>query len=92
MRRKAEARYEQPASESPDKESESTEASQVIREIVDGLPASQKEALLLQYVEELSVKQIARVMSKSRFAVAGLLQRARQTISRKGQGYFGEQQ
>jgi len=66
-----------------------SEARRVLRELVAGLSADQREALLLQYVEQLSLAEIAVVMGRSATSVKGLLQRARATLYRQGRGYFG---
>jgi RNA polymerase sigma-70 factor (ECF subfamily) len=64
------------------------EARRVVRELLDHLSADQREALLLQYAEQLSVAEIAVVMGRSPAAVTGLLQRARATLYRRGRAYF----
>jgi RNA polymerase sigma-70 factor, ECF subfamily len=67
------------------------EARRVVRELIAGLSPDQREALLLQYMEQLSVAEIAAVMGRSVGAVTSLLKRARAMIHRRGQSYFGEQ-
>ena len=64
------------------------DARQHIRALVDALHPDQREALLLQYVEELSIGEIAVVMQRSSHAVNSLLQRARANIFRQGRAYF----
>jgi len=59
-----------------------------LRILVDELPADQREALLLHYVEGFTAKQISVTMGRSPFAVNSLLQRARRQMQRKGQDYF----
>lgn len=76
----------------PGKEYLRREAILVLRRIVDGLPQDQKEALLMQHLEELSIAEIAGAMSKSLAAVNSLLQRARATIYTRGKTYFLEPQ
>jgi RNA polymerase sigma-70 factor (ECF subfamily) len=66
------------------------EARQVLHELVAALNTDQQEALLLQYVERLSVAEIAVVMGRSPAAVYSLLKRARAAIYKRGQGYFLE--
>ena len=51
-----------------------------VREWVDALPGDQREALLLQALEELSVQQIAQVMHRSPGSVKALLQRAKERV------------
>lgn len=76
----------------PGKEYLRREAILVLRRIVDGLPHDQKDALLMQHLEELSIAEIACAMSKSLAAVNSLLQRARATIYTRGKTYFLEPQ
>jgi RNA polymerase sigma factor (sigma-70 family) len=64
------------------------EADTKVRQIVEGLPEDQRDALLLQHLEELSVSQIAVVMGRSESAVTGLLYRARAAAYEKGKSYF----
>ena len=56
--------------------------------ILDSLAPDQREALLLQHLEDLSVAQIAQVLSKSHAATNSLLQRARQRALQLGGAYF----
>jgi len=63
----------------PPEPSISTRAANV-REWVDALPDDQREALLLQALEELSVHQIAQVMHRSPGSVKALLQRAKERV------------
>lgn len=69
---------------------EGDEAQGEIRRLVMGLPGDQREALLLQYLEELDHKQIAVVMGRSPAAVNSLLQRARARVLRDGRAYFAQ--
>lgn len=64
------------------------ERRQAVWSLVDGLKAEQKEALLLQHLEGLSLVEIATVMGKSPAAVNSLLQRARATLLTRGAAYF----
>lgn len=63
----------------PDPTPISTRAA-AVREWVDALPADQREALLLQALEQLSVNQIAQVMHRSPGSVKALLQRAKERV------------
>ena len=65
-----------------------SEARRVLRELVAGLNPDQREALMLQYVEQLSVADIGAVMGRSTGSVYSLLKRARATLYRRGRGYF----
>jgi len=64
------------------------EADAKLRQIVGSLPADQRDALLLQHLEGLTVSQIAVVMNRSESAVTGLLYRARSAAYQKGKSYF----
>lgn len=74
----------------PDRQMERSEAVRYLREIVDRLPTDQREALLLQHAEGLSMIEIAQVMRRSTASINGLLQRARASVYRAGKGYFLE--
>jgi RNA polymerase sigma-70 factor (ECF subfamily) len=64
------------------------EARQVLRELIAQLSPDQREALMLQYLEQLSAAEIAVVMGRSPASVNSLLQRARATLYRRGRVYF----
>jgi RNA polymerase sigma factor (sigma-70 family) len=64
------------------------EARGIMRQLLDRLPEPQREALLLQSGQGLSIREIAHVMGRSVAATNSLLERARATIFRLGQGYF----
>jgi RNA polymerase sigma-70 factor, ECF subfamily len=64
------------------------ERRQAVWSLVDGLKPEQKEALLLQHLEGLSIAQIATVLGKSPAATNSLLQRARATLLTRGAAYF----
>lgn len=74
--------------ETPEAALQRREALRAIREALDALKPEQREALLLQYVEELSIAEIAVVMGRSTGAVNSLLQRARASVFRHGSAYF----
>jgi RNA polymerase sigma-70 factor (ECF subfamily) len=76
------------AAEGPEAALMRAEAQRVLRELVAGLPADQQEALMLHYMEQLSVAEIAVVMGRSPTSVKGLVQRARATLHRQGRAYF----
>jgi RNA polymerase sigma-70 factor (ECF subfamily) len=80
------------AASAPDEGPEATvvraEAAQVLRELMAQLSPSQREALLLQHMEQLTVPEIAVVMGRSLASVKSLLQRGRETLRRRGHGYF----
>lgn len=64
------------------------ERRQAVWSLVDGLKPEQKEALLLQHLEGLSIAEIAAVLGKSPAAINSLLQRARATLLTRGAAYF----
>jgi RNA polymerase sigma-70 factor, ECF subfamily len=64
------------------------ERRQAVWSLVDGLKPEQKEVLLLQHLEGLSIAQIATVLGKSPAAINSLLQRARATLLTRGAAYF----
>lgn len=76
------------ATEGPETTLIRAEARRVLRDLVADLKPDQREALMLQQLERLSVAQIAVVMGRSRFAVNSLLQRARASLFRRGRAYF----
>ncbi len=56
------------------------EEHRVVIEIVDALPARQREAILLHYYEDLSVADVAQVMGVTHQGVSAYLKRAREKI------------
>ena len=76
--------------EGPEAKLQHAEELQVIRNLVRQLKPDQREALLLQYVEGLTIREIGVVMRRSPAAINSLLQRARAAIYRQGQSYFLE--
>ena len=64
------------------------EAGRTIQRIMDGLKPEHKEVLLLKYVEEHSVAEIAPLLGRSEDAVSSLLQRARAAALAQGRDYF----
>jgi len=69
-----------------------TENREAMRRLLRELKDPQREALLLKYVEELSVDQISVVMGRSKASVNSLLQRARARVFREGKAYFLDSQ
>jgi RNA polymerase sigma factor (sigma-70 family) len=76
------------ASEDPEAAVMRAEAKRVLGGLVAQLSGDQREALMLQFVEQLSVAEIAIVMGRSPASVKSLLQRARETLYRRGRAYF----
>ena len=64
------------------------EASRVLSGLVARLSPDQREALALQYMERLSIAEIATVMGRSPASIKSLLQRARDVLRRQGRRYF----
>jgi RNA polymerase sigma-70 factor (ECF subfamily) len=60
----------------------------VLRELVLRLNADQREALMLHYLEQLPIADVALVMGRSPGSVKGLLQRARASLYLHGRTYF----
>ena len=75
-------------SEGPERTLARAERGRLLRELLGRLPADQREALLLHYVEGLPQAQVAAVLGRSPAAVNSLLQRARAAVYRQGHGYF----
>ncbi len=65
-----------------------SERALMIRDWVDALPSDQREALLLQALEGLSVNQIAVVMHRSPKSVKALLQRAKESVRNQSRMEF----
>lgn len=78
-------------SESPQNNLERAESVASIRRIVLSLPDDQREALLLQHLEGLSIAEIGIVMGRSAAAINSLLQRARKRAFQEGKDYFLEE-
>jgi RNA polymerase sigma-70 factor, ECF subfamily len=76
------------AVEGPEAAAMRAEARRVVRDLLGQLNADQREAVLLQYVERLTIAEIAVVMGRSPAAVNSLLQRARAALYRRGRSYF----
>jgi RNA polymerase sigma factor (sigma-70 family) len=75
-------------SEGPERALTRAEARRIVHELLAQLSADQREALLLQHWERLSITEIAVVMERSPASVNSLLQRARKRFYRLGQPYF----
>ncbi len=72
----------------PEPEARRAESRHMIRLLMNKLSEDHREALLLQYVEDLSIAEVAQVMDRSLPATNSLLQRARAAVFRDGQAYF----
>jgi RNA polymerase sigma-70 factor (ECF subfamily) len=62
------------------------EETRMLWDLVDGLPSSQREAILLRYVRELSIDEIARLTGKTAGAVRLLLHRSRASLADRLRG------
>jgi RNA polymerase sigma-70 factor (ECF subfamily) len=80
--------WEAQVTEGPEAAVVRAEAARVLRALMAELIPLQREALLLQHWEQLTVPEIAVVMGRSPASVKSLLQRARATLRRRGHGYF----
>lgn len=94
-RRRGEIRWSHPKVESveshdgnPQTLLEDRERARLLRDLVMRLPRDQREALLLQHLEQLSQYEAAAVMGKSVQSVNSIQQRARQNLHRWGYQYF----
>jgi RNA polymerase sigma-70 factor, ECF subfamily len=67
---------------------EKREGARELRKLLDALPTDWREVLLLKYVEELSLREIAASLGRSEKAVNSLLQRARAEARKRGKNYF----
>ena len=76
--------------ELPEEAVQHAEAKQVMRALIDALPEPQRDVLVLQIYDGLTVKEIAQVVGRSPAAVNSLLERARAAIFRQGRSYFEE--
>lgn len=67
----------------PDKALDNAETARMIDEIVTGLPEAQRMSTLMYYYNEMSVKEIAQLMSVPENTVKGRLNLARKSIKEK---------
>jgi RNA polymerase sigma-70 factor, ECF subfamily len=81
-----------PASQRPEPQALADEAARTLQAILEGLPADQREALLLKYVDGLSLIEMGRVMGRSSRAASQLLYRAREAVRRQGATYFSAEE
>ena len=79
--------------EGPEEALQRAETARLLRGLMLELKEEQREALLLQYVEELPVAEIAVVMGRSPAAINSLLQRGRASLLRRGRSLLlGEEE
>lgn len=59
-------------------------ANDPILEALEGLPPAQRAAVVLRYVDDLPVREVARLLHRSESATESLLSRARESLRRTG--------
>jgi RNA polymerase sigma-70 factor, ECF subfamily len=74
--------------ENPEVKLLTSEAHHVLWKIVYSLKEEYREVLLLKYVEEMSLKEIAQILEKTPTQVGSLLQQAREAAQKQGKEYF----
>lgn len=70
----------------PDGLIESAETRQAVNEALSQLPWDYRQVLILKYVEEISVQEIAQVMNRSPKSIEGLLTRSRKALQIRLEG------
>lgn len=70
-------------SQSPVNILEKSEIQQIIQEAINSLPSKQKTAIILSRYEELSYKEISKIMELSLSAVESLIFRAKENLVKK---------
>lgn len=70
-------------SPSPENILEKSELQQIVQEAINSLPAKQKSAIILSRYEELSYKEISRIMELGLSAVESLIFRAKENLAKK---------
>ncbi|HQP10778.1 MAG TPA: sigma-70 family RNA polymerase sigma factor [Candidatus Omnitrophota bacterium] len=78
---------EDPGSEPPDENILRREQASAVRAAIDGLPESQRVAVLLRRYEQFSYEEIAATMNVSVKAVKSLLSRAKEALKTKLTGW-----
>ncbi len=67
----------------PDEQAETNSTRERVRVALDMVPAEQREALVLMYLQELSVSEIEAVTGASRSAIKMRLKRGREALKRE---------
>lgn len=67
----------------PDEKSTVEEEKKIVRKVLNDMPRRMREVLVLKEWEELSYKEIGKIMGTSPKAIKSLLHRARQKIRKK---------
>lgn len=76
----------------PDEQMEANWAKEHVRAALDTVPADQREALVLMYLQGHSVKEIEELTGASRSAVKMRLKRGREALKRELEPLFSEMQ
>ena len=63
----------------------------LVQALLDSMTPEQREAVLLRYVEQFSVKEVARIMKRSEKAVERLLERAKERPRQEMLKWFGDE-
>jgi RNA polymerase sigma-70 factor, ECF subfamily len=74
--------------ENPEVQILKNEAHRALWDILYKLKEEYREVLLLKYVEERSLKEIAEILDKTPTQVGSILQQAREAAQKQGKGYF----
>ena len=74
--------------ENPEVKMLTSEAHHALWKIIYTLKEEYREVLLLKYVEEMSLKEIAQILEKTPIQVGSLLQQAREAAQKQGKDYF----
>ena len=72
----------------PDDALSASERSRSLRALLDSLPAEWRDALILKYVDGLTLAELAVALNRSEAATNSLLQRARNAARERGGTYF----
>lgn len=76
----------------PEQILERTEAQQIVRVMMNALSEDEREALLLHYVEQMSVAEVGEILHRSEKAVRNLLTRAKQKALRRADAWRRQQE
>ncbi|MBN2006143.1 MAG: sigma-70 family RNA polymerase sigma factor [Anaerolineae bacterium] len=72
----------------PEQRMEHNEANRLIRQALLELPPHYRTALVLKYIEEMSVKEMAKIMHRSEKSVESILVRARRMLTSLFEGKY----
>ena len=85
-----EAVFEAPDSSEPCEQLETQERRELLYRAIETLPESQRVAVLLHKMEQLSIAEVARIMGTTGSAVESLLHRARKRLAKVLKHYYDE--